>query len=397
MIDTLLNIIINYNNFIYWYISLLIIAFFTVVTGVTNFLWLKKIPTSKNISDSKLVSILIPARNEADVIESTIKSIINQSYKNYELIILDDNSSDSTKAIIQKHAKLNSKIELINGLSLPEGWLGKNWACHQLSEKAEGEYILFMDADTILDKFILEDCVIALQKEKIDLLSLVPGRDTKLIADHAMKKIISWFIVCWLPMKLAINLNAPFLSATFGQFMLFKKSSFNDIGGFEAIKDNPVDDFQLGRNIKKNLFKWMLYDAAFRITTRTYNTNKDLISGYSKNIFPAVGYSISIFVVIFLILISFVLGSTIPIILFALGILQNQQLILLCISLLILLFISWGIVTIRFKYSIFTPFSFPLLISLILLLALRSFIDNVFYSSTWKGRSYRTDKKKLKI
>ena len=397
MIDTLLNIIINYNNFIYWYISLLIIAFFTVVTGVTNFLWLKKIPTSKNISDSKLVSILIPARNEADVIESTIKSIINQSYKNYELIILDDNSSDSTKAIIQKHAKLNSKIEMINGLSLPEGWLGKNWACHQLSEKAEGEYILFMDADTILDKFILEDSVIALQKEKIDLLSLVPGRDTKLIADHAMKKIISWFIVCWLPMKLAINLNAPFLSATFGQFMLFKKSSFNDIGGFEAIKDNPVDDFQLGRNIKKNLFKWMLFDAAFRITTRTYNTNKDLISGYSKNIFPAVGYSISIFLVIFLILISFVLGSTIPIILYALGILQNQQLILLCVSLLILLFISWEIVTIRFKYSIFTPFSFPLLISLILLLALRSFIDNVFYSSTWKGRSYRTDKKKLKI
>ena len=397
MIDGLLNIIINYNNFIYWYICLLLIAFFTIVTGITNFLWLKKIPTKKNIPKSKLVSILIPARNEADVIESTIKSIINQSYQNYELIILDDNSSDTTESIIQKHAKSNPKIELINGLPLPEGWLGKNWACHQLSEKAEGEYILFIDADTNLDKFILEDSVIALQKEKIDLLSLVPGRDTKLIADHAMKKIISWFIVCWLPMKLAIKLNAPFLSATFGQFMLFKKSSFNDIGGFEAIKDNPVDDFQLGRNIKKNLFKWMLYDAAFRITTRTYNTNKDLISGYSKNIFPAVGYSISIFVVIFLILISFVLGSTIPIILFALGILQNQQLILLCISLLILLFISWGIVTIRFKYSIFTPFSFPLLISLILLLALRSFIDNVFYSSTWKGRSYRTDKKKLKI
>ncbi|MBU93181.1 MAG: hypothetical protein CL723_01150 [Chloroflexi bacterium] len=397
MIDELLNIIINYNNFIYWYICLLIIAFFTIVTGITNFLWLKKIPTKKNIPKSKLVSILIPARNEADIIESTIKSIVNQSYQNFELIILDDNSSDSTKSIIQKQAKKNSKIELINGLSLPPGWLGKNWACHQLSEKAKGEYILFIDADTNLDKFILEDSVITLQKDKIDLLSLVPGRDTKLIADHAMKKIISWFIVCWLPMKLAINLNAPFLSATFGQFMLFKKSSFNDIGGFEAIKDNPVDDFQLGRNIKKNMFKWMLYDAAFRITTRTYNTNKDLISGYSKNIFPAVGYSISIFLIIFLILISFVLGSTIPIILYALGILQNQQLILLCISLLILLFVSWEIVTIRFKYSIFTPFSFPLLISLILLLAARSFIYNIFYSSTWKGRSYRTSKKKLKI
>ena len=397
MAESLINIIFNYNNFIYWYISLFIIAFFTIVTGLTNFLWLKNIPSQKNNTNSKLVSILIPARNEEDVIESTIKSITNQSYQNYELIILDDNSSDATKSIIQKHAKLNHKIEQINGSPLPSGWLGKNWACHQLSEKAKGEYILFIDADTNIDKFILQDSIIALQKEKIDLLTLVPGRDTKLIADHAMKKIISWFIVCWLPMKLAINLNAPFLSATFGQFMLFKKSSFTQIGGFIAIKDSPVDDFQLGRNIKRSLFKWMLYDAAFRITTRTYNTNKELISGYSKNIFPALGYSISIFLIIFLILLSFVLGSTLPIALYFLGLLHNQELILLCITLLILLFISWEIVTIRFKYSIFTPFSFPILISLVLLLALRSFIDNVFYSLTWKGRSYKTDKKKLKI
>ena len=387
MAESLINIIFNYNNFIYWYISLFIIAFFTIVTGLTNFLWLKNIPSQKNNTNSKLVSILIPARNEEDVIESTIKSITNQSYQNYELIILDDNSSDATKSIIQKHAKLNHKIEQINGSPLPSGWLGKNWACHQLSEKAKGEYILFIDADTNIDKFILQDSIIALQKEKIDLLTLVPGRDTKLIADHAMKKT----------MKLAINLNAPFLSATFGQFMLFKKSSFTQIGGFIAIKDNPVDDFQLGRNIKRNLFKWMLYDAAFRITTRTYNTNKELISGYSKNIFPALGYSISIFLIIFLILLSFVLGSTLPIALYFLGLLHNQELILLCITLLILLFISWEIVTIRFKYSIFTPFSFPILISLVLLLALRSFIDNVFYSLTWKGRSYKTDKKKLKI
>ena len=141
MIDELLNIIINYNNFIYWYICLLIIAFFTIVTGITNFLWLKKIPTKKNIPKSKLVSILIPARNEADIIESTIKSIVNQSYQNFELIILDDNSSDSTKSIIQKQAKKNSKIELINGLSLPPGWLGKNWVfVFGLQKAIEMEY-----------------------------------------------------------------------------------------------------------------------------------------------------------------------------------------------------------------------------------------------------------------
>ena len=88
MAKSLINIIFNYNNFIYCYISLFIIAFFTIVTGLTNFLWLKNIPSQKNNTNSKLVSILIPARNEEDVIESTIKSITNQSYQNYELIII---------------------------------------------------------------------------------------------------------------------------------------------------------------------------------------------------------------------------------------------------------------------------------------------------------------------
>ena len=92
MTESLINIIFNYNNFVYWYISLFIIALFTIVTGITNFLWLKNIPSQKNNTNSKLVSILIPARNEADIIESTIKSITNQSYQNYELIILDDKS-----------------------------------------------------------------------------------------------------------------------------------------------------------------------------------------------------------------------------------------------------------------------------------------------------------------
>ena len=391
------DVILEKNNFIYWYISLIAIALFTVLTGIANFFWLKKLPENKLLNTKDLISILIPARNEEDIIESTIRSILKQNYQNFELIILNDNSTDQTKNIVEKLSMKNSQINLIDGAKLPQGWLGKNWACHQLSKQSKGKYILFIDADTQIDKNTLSDALSVIKQDNIDLLSLVPDRDTILIADNAMKKIISWFIVCWLPMKLALSLNAPFLSATFGQFMLFKKSSFNNIGGFESIKDNPVDDFQLGRNIKRNKLRWTLYDGAKRISTRTYKTNKDFISGYSKNIFPAVGYSISVFVSIFLILLSFVLFSTIPMILYLIGMEQNAEFIILSITLLILLILSWTIVTIRFNYSIVTPFSFPILISLILLLAARSFTDNMFYSSTWKDRKYKTSKKKLKF
>tara|TARA_B110000116_G_C16794323_1_gene565697 strand:- start:2371 stop:3561 length:1191 start_codon:yes stop_codon:yes gene_type:complete len=391
------DVILEKNNFIYWYISLIAIALFTVLTGIANFFWLKKLPENKLLNTKDLISILIPARNEEDIIESTIRSILKQNYQNFELIILNDNSTDQTKNIVEKLSMKNSQINLIDGAKLPQGWLGKNWACHQLSKQSKGKYILFIDADTQIDKNTLSDALSVIKQDNIDLLSLVPNRDTILIADNAMKKIISWFIVCWLPMKLALSLNAPFLSATFGQFMLFKKSSFNNIGGFESIKDNPVDDFQLGRNIKRNKLRWTLYDGAKRISTRTYKTNKDFISGYSKNIFPAVGYSISVFVSIFSILLSFVLFSTIPMILYLIGMEQNAEFIILSITLLILLILSWTIVTIRFNYSIVTPFSFPILISLILLLAARSFTDNMFYSSTWKDRKYKTSKKKLKF
>ena len=391
------DVILEKNNFIYWYISLIAIALFTVLTGIANFFWLKKLPENKLLNTKDLISILIPARNEEDIIESTIRSILKQNYQNFELIILNDNSTDQTKNIVEKLSMKNSQINLIDGAKLPQGWLGKNWACHQLSKQSKGKYILFIDADTQIDKNTLSDALSVIKQDNIDLLSLVPNRDTILIADNAMKKIISWFIVCWLPMKLALSLNAPFLSATFGQFMLFKKSSFNSIGGFESIKDNPVDDFQLGRNIKRNKLRWILYDGAKRISTRTYKTNKDFISGYSKNIFPAVGYSISVFVSIFSILLSFVLFSTIPMILYLIGMEQSTEFIILSITLLILLILSWTIVTIRFNYSMVTPFSFPILISLILLLAARSFTDNMFYSSTWKDRKYKTSKKKLKF
>ena len=98
------------DNFIYWYIGLIIIALFNVITGITNFFWLKKLPKNKINSNYSLLSILVPARNEEDVLETTIESILNQEYLNFELLILNDNSTDNTKNIITKYEKKYSNV-----------------------------------------------------------------------------------------------------------------------------------------------------------------------------------------------------------------------------------------------------------------------------------------------
>ncbi|MCH2308007.1 MAG: glycosyltransferase family 2 protein, partial [SAR202 cluster bacterium] len=101
---------------------------------------------NNNLDD--MVSILIPVRNEANNIRECLESIISQDYEAFEVIILDDRSTDKTAKIVETFQGTTDCLKLINGKELPDGWVGKNWACHQLSEHAKGQLILFMDADT---------------------------------------------------------------------------------------------------------------------------------------------------------------------------------------------------------------------------------------------------------
>jgi len=94
------------------------------------------------------VSIILPARNEEKYLAKCLDSLIDQDYKNYEIIVIDDSSEDSTGKIIANYAKKNSKIIHVSAKSKPDGWMGKNWACMEGYKQASGELLLFTDADT---------------------------------------------------------------------------------------------------------------------------------------------------------------------------------------------------------------------------------------------------------
>ncbi|MBE2197271.1 MAG: glycosyltransferase, partial [Anaerolinea sp.] len=116
------------------------------LTAVSNFLFFPRLQTATPAS-APFVSLLIPARDEAAVIASAVQLLLAQQYPHFELIVLDDGSTDGTAVLAQQAAASDPRFRLIQGQPLPPGWLGKNWACHQLSQAAQGEILIFTDAD----------------------------------------------------------------------------------------------------------------------------------------------------------------------------------------------------------------------------------------------------------
>ena len=143
---------------ILWYNSIIAIMLFVVLlNSIKNLDELRPLSSYRLISNSvkPFVSVLVPARNEERNIARCINSLIMQDYENFEIVVLSDNSTDRTEEILDEFARTDNRIKVIKGRPLPHGWVGKNFACHQLSKAAKGEYLFYADADTWHDNSTL--------------------------------------------------------------------------------------------------------------------------------------------------------------------------------------------------------------------------------------------------
>ena len=135
-------------------ILVVMLLFHSVLLIVTayNYFTAPRMNKPKIFSDQQAkVSILIPARNEENNIENCLNSVFNSDYNNYEVKVLNDLSTDLTEQKVKAFQLKYRNLELLQGKELPDGWTGKNWACNQLAEKARGEFLLFLDADVIIN------------------------------------------------------------------------------------------------------------------------------------------------------------------------------------------------------------------------------------------------------
>jgi chlorobactene glucosyltransferase len=333
------------------------------------------------------VSVLVPARNEEDNIERCVASLVGQKYPRFEVIVLDDDSTDGTLGILHRLALSSRQLRVLSGRPLPPDWLGKHWACHQLAQASKGELLLFTDADTCHHPLMLEDVVAAQQMEDSDLLTGIPHEEVGSWGEILVLPIINWAMASLLPVGLAHRLKSPTLSMGIGQFMLFRRSGYLAIGGFAAVRTDPVDDVALARLTKERGLRWRFVDLSRRVSCRMYTGFRAVADGLGKSVFPALRNSVWALGAAVLLLAWLYLGPLGVAASWLLGFSPDVATLMWAGSAIGLALAGWGLCLWRFGHPWYRAVFYPASIALVIGIALRS--ATLFWrgEACWKGRA----------
>jgi len=347
----------------------------------------------KTVSDKiklPFVSILVPMRNEEKNAEKCLNSLLQIDYPSYEIIVLNDNSSDSTGSILSGYSLNNSKIRVIENHTLPEGWIGKNYACEILAENAGGDYLLFTDADTTHSPDSLRKAMMSAINNEADLLSVLPKQITDTLSEKIIVPFLYFVLLVCLPFFMIKYNRFPRFSAAIGQYMLFKRSAYEKIGGHASVRESVIEDVHLAKKIKKNKMKLVLCDGADIVSCRMYSGIKDIFLGFKKNISSGLGNSLILIVIIEII---FALLFLLPFFEIVFHLFQNESslfIFYLLLSEIIVIYIMRYLLFVKFKQSFISLLLHPFGILVLMILLVCSYWEsNIKKEVVWKNRKYK--------
>ena len=344
------------------------------------------------IKSPPLVSILVPARNEAKNIKRCLISLSKQDYPNIEILVLDDNSNDDTSIIVEEFAKKDSRVKLITGKPLKSEWIGKSYACYQLSKYAKGKYFVFTDADTLHFKNSISSAISCLIKNNLGALSAIPKQIMVSFHERMVATWVHFGILTLLPLFLIKKSKNPLFCTANGQFILFIREVYEKIGGHESVKTKILEDIHISKQVKRYGYNFMIFDGSKNIYCRMYRSFSKLIRGFSKFMFAAFDFNLfTITVVILLISVLFLF----PFILLPLGVFifdWSGMIINLGIIQIFIVFIMRIILAIRLKNRILDILFHPISMVYIILICINSVLQTKFgEGACWKDRKYGID------
>lgn len=263
------------------------------MVGVTlsNLLFFPRLrqPSTAGGGEKPFVSVLVPARNEAAVIERTVRGLLGQSYARFELIVLDDNSEDGTGELARQAAAGDARLRIINGKPLPPGWAGKNWACHQLAQAAHGDILLFTDADTLWAEGGLAALVDEMARSRGDLQTVWPTQLTETWAERLTVPNLALVVIGYLPILATHYLPLAAFGAANGQVMAFRREAYKGIDGHAGVKGEVVEDVKLARRIKAAGLRLRMADGNRLVSCRMYTDWPGVRNGFAKSLVGGYG------------------------------------------------------------------------------------------------------------
>ena len=340
-----------------------------------------------------LISILIPSRNEESDIVTCLESLRRQDYPNYEILVLDDNSSDNTAAVVEEIAAADPRVKLLRGEPLPQGWAGKPFACHQLAAQARGSWLLFTDADTIHAPAMLRSALAYAHNNRLALLSGFPLQHAVSLSQRVVIPVMYFIILSWFPLWWLQGSRKPKPGLAIGQFLFLSAQDYREIGGHEAVKSRILEDVWLGFEIARHGKRQATVDLSRVVACRMYEGLGDLWEGFTKWTYSVSSLSPWIFGLMMLAGFGFFIAP------FALmawhfsPVLADYDWFLLIIIIqLLVIMLMRGLVDHRFHHSRLYSMSHPVGISFMLLSGVYGATKRFTGAGVrWKQRLYRPE------
>lgn len=335
------------------------------------------------------VSVLVPARNEEESLPDCVASLLHQTYGNLEVIVLDDNSEDATPQILRRFRQHRPDLTVLQGLPLPPGWTGKNWACRQLAAAATGELLVFTDADTTHRPESVAAIVAFAERSGAQFFSGVPRQRMETFWEKVIIPMTQFLYFAYLPNRWITTRRNPKFSAANGQLLCVTRAAYDRMNGHESVRGELVEDVMLGRRAKELGLRTALASAVDTVECRMYRSLREIVAGFSKNFFPGLGYSLPLLVgfilfslALYVAPLGFLVAAT------ATGDFSLPLFILPLVQLLIGMSIR-ALTAARFRMSALQPFLHPLSTLMAVVIGINS--ARLAFSPaghTWKGRSY---------
>ncbi len=252
-------------------------------------------------ANAPLISVCVPARNEEKNIRRCVESLLGQTYPNFEVIVLDDRSTDATSQILEKLCSgdfsrtpttevvttWESRLKVIHGSDLPSGWAGKPHALYQAAKSARGAkggWLCFVDADTFAAPDALASCYIKAIETKADLFTIMTFQELGSFWEKVLMPLVMTALsVGFSPRK--VNDSNRRDAVANGQFIMIKRAVYDAIGGHEAVKDQIVEDKAISEQVKWNGYRLIIAEGYQMARTRMYTSLPQMWEGWTKNIY----------------------------------------------------------------------------------------------------------------
>ena len=237
-------------------------------------------------ASAPLVSIIVPARNEARNIRRCLETLGRLDYPAFEVVVVDDRSDDDTAALARQVGEGNAQsIRVVEGVPLPEGWFGKPWACRQGAEVARGDFLLFTDADTTHEPSLLSRAMAALRQDGARVLSLLGSQEMETFPEKLVQpQIFALIGLRFRRLDRVLTRERWQDAIANGQYVLVDASAYTSIGGHEAVRGEVVEDLRLAQELVRAGHPLTVRLARDAFATRMYTSLGEVVNGWTKNV-----------------------------------------------------------------------------------------------------------------